>query len=391
MKAIISYLIVLFSSVMYMLLFDKNAGGIMTVFITVTPVLSLILTCVTKNKLTFSLSMTDKIVDKKKPVKLRVNISKDTVLPIPIVSFTLNLSGRFKAPEHDVYRFSMSENKKLSIDTEIYPEICGIGDISLSNIFITDYLGIFKFKINRTDDISTKLFIRPKVREIDDSGDLIRNIYSTLCDNDDDETRDTVDGRSAFPGYEYREYIPGDSLKKINWKISTKRQKLYVRKDESSGITLPNVILNNSETVTFKDETEKMLMQEMIIENSLSLLLLCIKNNIECTYSYIYDGVMKKEIVTYAEQIEMIAGDMASVAFSGEEIDIQTSEKSKSTDVDIIYTLGYSQHMARNVEHIKFKGDSSRIIMPRRLANDLQINISDLWIINDDHSISKYM
>ncbi len=391
MKAIISYFIVFISSVMYMLLFDKKAGGIMTVFITVTPILSLILTCMTKNKLTFSLNTPDSIVDKNKPVSLSVNITKDTVLPIPIVSFNLDISKRFASLEQNIYRFSMSENKKLSIKADIIPQICGIGDISVNNIFITDYLGIFKFRINRNDDISTKLFIRPDIKEIDDSGELIRNIYNTLCDNDEDDTTDSVAGRSAFPGYEYREYIPGDSLKKINWKISTKRRKLFVRKDESAGITLPDIIINNSETLSFEDETEKMLSEQMIVENSLALLLLCVKHGIECTYSYVRDGVVKKETVSFPEQVEMIAGDMASVTFSEREIDIENNGRVKSTNVNIVYTLGCTQKFAQNIEQTSLNGDSSRVIMPGSLVKKMKNTLSDLWIINNDHSISKYV
>lgn len=391
MKAIISYLIVFFSSVMYMLLFDKKAGGIMTVFITVTPILSLILTCITKNKLTFSLNAPDSIVDKNKPVCLSINITKDTVLPIPIVSFNLDISKRFESLEQNIYRFSMSENKKLSIKADVIPQICGIGDISVNNIFITDYLGIFKFKINRNDDISTRLFIRPDIKEIDNSGELIRNIYNTLCDNDEDDTTDSVTGRSAFPGYEYREYIPGDSLKKINWKISTKRRRLFVRKDESAGITLPDIIINNSETLSFEDETEKMLSEQMIVENSLALLLLCIKHGIECTYSYVRDGVVKKETVSFPEQVEIIAGDMASVTFSEREIGIENNNRAKSSNVNIVYTLGCTQKFAQNIEQTSLNGDSSRVIMPGSLVKKMKNTLSDLWIINNDHSISKYV
>lgn len=391
MKAIISYLIVFISSVMYMLLFDKKAGGIMTVFITITPILSLILTCMTKNKLTFSINTPDSIVDKNKPVSLSVNITKDTVLPIPIVSFNLNISKRFASLEQNIYRFSMSENKKLSIKADIIPQICGIGDISVNNIFITDYLGIFKFRINRNDDISTRIFIRPDIKEIDNSGELIRNIYNTLCDNDEDDTTDSVAGRSAFPGYEYREYIPGDSLKKINWKISTKRRKLFVRKDESAGITLPDIIINNSETLSFEDETEKMLLEQMIVENSLALLLLCVKHGIECTYSYVRGGVVKKETVSFPEQVEMIAGDMASVTFSEREIDIENNGGVKSSNVNIVYTLGCTQKLAQNIESTSLNGDSSRVIMPGSLVKKMKNTLSDLWIINNDHSISKYV
>ncbi len=388
MRALISYFIVFLSSVMYMLLFDKEAGGIMTVFITITPIISLILTCLTKNKLSFSLNTDSSLADKNKVLKCYVNISKDTVLPVPIVSFDINHSERFEKLKQNVYRFSMSENKNLRISIDIIPQICGPGNISVSNIYITDYLGIFKFKINRYDMINTDIFIRPDMKEMEDSGDLLRNLYNDLCDNDDDDMNESISGRSTFPGYEYREYVAGDSLKRINWKLSTKRNKLYVRKDEAAGITIPDIIIDGFDVSFDMDITQKLCMQQKLIESSLALLLLCVKHGIECTYSYMHNGTAKKETVDSVEQIELLCSEMASYSFENEKYDIISREKTKSTDVNIIYTLSYNNIVAENVRKISLNGDNAKVIIPSQLISGVT-GQEDVWCINDDYSIIR--
>ena len=101
-------------------------------------------------------------------------------------------------------------------------------------------------------------------------------------------------------------------------------------------------------------------------------LILSVKGGIEEKIVYLQD----KEYKFWGDKIE---------------IDIENNGGVKSTNVNIVYTLGCTQKFAQNVEQTSLNGDSSRVIMPGSLVKKMKNTLSDLWIINNDHSISKYV
>ncbi len=393
MKSIISYFSVLISAILYMLLFDKAAGGIMSVFLFVTPVISVFLTVSAKKRIMLELECENEILDKGKPEKIHVNIKKDTILPLPFVCFTVEISKRFHELAQNVYKFSMSENKKLTVDIDVIPKICGPADIFLKKIYITDYLGIFKFKINPSMLIVKTVSISPDIVELDESNELLRNIFSSLTDNDDDDASKSAFGRSSFPGYEYRNYVPGDSLKKINWKLSSKRNQLFVRLDEASNITLPDIFLDTSAPANVNNEETAMYMEQTIIEASLALLMMFVKHGLECTYSYYDNEGLKKESFNSPDDIQKLADNISCVNFNsipGYENISSQSKSSKSACVNIIYTLNINNQLISRVRSACDNNSAVKIIIPENTAHSQSEGLSDVWLIQENYEICRF-
>ena len=59
MKAVFSYVVVLFSAMAYAFLFDRNAGSIMTVFLIVVPIVSVFLSVYASRKMKFEFAVDD--------------------------------------------------------------------------------------------------------------------------------------------------------------------------------------------------------------------------------------------------------------------------------------------------------------------------------------------
>ncbi len=98
--------------------------------------------------------------------------------------------------------------------------IRGIYDFSDTKVVFSDLFSIIEARKSFQGNNSIKVY--PKVYIIDEKYFDIRNIYQSsnrnlaIIDNST-EVRD------------YRKYIPGDSLKRINWKLSAKHNELYVK------------------------------------------------------------------------------------------------------------------------------------------------------------------
>ena len=388
MKAVFSYIVVLFSAMTYAVLFDRNAGSIMTVFLIVVPVVSVFLTVYASRKMNFEFVTDENILKKNCRSTFSIHVSKDTFLPLPVISFELTVSEHFRRPEFDIYRFSMSENRDISIDIELVPEVCGNAVVSLGKYYITDYLGIFRFRI-RTSEISENIIIMPEIREADDYGGIIHSIYATLPDNDDENSSVYVSGRTAVPGYEYRSYVPGDSLKKINWKLSSKRNELFVRKDESGGITLPNIILDITQFGEDRKKRSGLSVLEQITEGALSLLNECIKNGIECVFVYPRSGIMHTESVTSYDDIERISGEIFRYMDNPGNICLQHDETSKSSEVNIVYAAGVSEELAGKAEASVTGGNSVKVVIPEQVYGADTVPVTELWLQRDDFSLNR--
>ena len=390
MKAIISYIAVLCSAVGYMILFDRNAGGIMSVFLVVVPLVSVFLTLFSRKRVHINVETSDDLLRKNKPCKVTVHASKSTFLPLPVISFSFRATEHFRKPDYDIFRFSMSENRDVSFDIDVLPEVCGNASLTVRKMYITDYLGIFRFKMN-VPEVVKNVVIVPEIHEMSDCTEVLRSISDTLPDNDDDETESAaVYGKAAFPGYGYRNYVPGDSLKKVNWKLSSKKGELFVRMDESSGMTLPNIILDlNTPGIDFEIRTGIYYLG-LIIECSLSLLDMCVRNGIECRYVYPKSGEMAAEDVLSSEDVERISCEMMrTLTPASVRTDLVSDPDSKSSAVNIICTLGVYEELAETAEASVLNGDYVKVVIPDSLRRDDAAPVPELWLLNENWSVTR--
>lgn len=388
MKSILSYIIVLISALSYMVLFDARAGAMMFFFLVVTPFVSVFFTLMTRKKISLSVETDNESLKKGEPSKIFVVVKKNSFIPVPLITFSLRISPRFRAPEYEQYRFSMSEKKSVSIEIEIKPEICGPAYVNIDKIYISDYLGIFRFKIISDMAVEKNVFIRPEIAHLEENDELLRSIYNSIPENDDESSENSV-AKTGLPGYEYREYTPGDSPKKINWKLSLKRNKLFVRLDEAASVSLPRIILDNSMYSGADDPREVMLMQEKIIECSLGLIMTCIRNGIECMYSYADEGIIRSETVSSVEDAEIIAEKLSRMNFDSDELVFPQSQHGKHTDINIIFTLDIDDNISSVADSEIINGNLVKIIVPQKSALINSRFSGDIWIISDNFTISR--
>lgn len=387
MKAVFSYLMVLLFAVGYMIVFDSNAGLIMTVFIVIVPLISVIVTLYSRKKITLEIKTEDELIKKKREHIINIEAAKNTVIPIPIAGFKLSVSERIADPEFNEYRFSMSSNKNIEISIRLKPEICGPAEIEINNLYIMDYLGIFKFKINSDRILKRKVYILPEIKELGDGNEIIKSISNIISDDDDEKT-ETVTGKTAFPGYEYRKYYPGDPIKKINWKLSAKKKEYFIRMDESAGMTMPNIIIDPNVFDSFSDITEKLKTGQNIIEGSLAMLSLCVKHNVGCNCVY-YKNRMReeKEIISYTD-VEKLACDLAEFEFGKIDLEIKHFGGIKTNDLDIVFTMNVSD-IYKITGYTEKNNDYIEYVVPELLFEKCSIESGNLWMLKNDCSIAQ--
>ena len=170
----------------------------------------------------------------------------------------------------DITCVNLLTGEKISIDFSnqiinypINSSHCGKLRITVDNFILYDPFKLIKRKLNITEEAEITVMpdtFNMQIELIDDISNVIDNdIYSTAkAGNDMSET------------FAVREYIPGDSIKSIHWKLSQKSDKLMVRE---FGLPIVNQILILFETAILNEVTPEQIdaMAEVFISISLKL------------------------------------------------------------------------------------------------------------------------
>jgi hypothetical protein len=90
---------------------------------------------------------------------------------------------------------------------------------------------------------------------------------------------------NTSPGYEHREYEHGDPLKRINWKLSSKKAKLMVRLDEAAASVQPFLVLDLFRRSHIPTENA-VRGEEQLLRSAFGLLNLLVRQGIACNFVY---------------------------------------------------------------------------------------------------------
>jgi Uncharacterized conserved protein (some members contain a von Willebrand factor type A (vWA) domain) len=206
---------------------------------------------------------------KKKNIKAELSIKNECKKHEDIAA-TIKISNHGHSVVCDITCVNLLTNEKTIIDfsnyTIDYPinsNYCGKLRIIVDNFILYDPFKLLKRKLNLSEEVEITVIpdtFNTQIELIDDIANVIDNdIYSTAkAGNDMSET------------FAVREYIPGDSIKSIHWKLSQKSDKLMVRE---FGLPIVNQILILLETAILNEVTPEQIdaMAEVFISVSLKL------------------------------------------------------------------------------------------------------------------------
>ena len=187
---------------------------------------------------------------------------------------------------------------------------------------------------------------------------------------------------NTTPGYEHREYIQGDPIKRINWKLSSKRDEYMVRLDERIAgagqlffLDAPD-IGNDSYTLSVRDN---------VIEGALAVFTMLIREGREATFFFPQDGVWTGydirsigDVYTIQEQLGEFSPEKSPSLIPE---DITSSGK-----VPICFTAATSEHSASAVQIASASVDALLICS---LSSGLQSISTNMWTISDEFEFKK--
>ena len=176
--------------------------------------------------------------------------------------------------------FTLDSRSTADLDFDVVMPHVGVYTTGIRDICVYGLLGIFSIKIPVHNELSVTVLPKDNEREISLSDDLLTDSpdASSFAEND---------------GFDYtgvREYVPGDSMKKIHWKLSAHSLGYMTKLNETGLRSDVGVILDMVADNDMKDE-ELLYLNDGIIETGLSLINIARKKDIDNKLVFVDDNL----------------------------------------------------------------------------------------------------
>lgn len=228
MLKVLSYIGIIFLTFIFTYIFDNKVNYTLLYMIILAPILDYIIFISMTKGLTISLDVDDDYIEKNRMIKCNVNFTNTGFLPIFFLEYNLFLDSKFMCDDNTKEYVMVKSRKNLQREFNIKAIHRGEGKISIENIKVNSLLGLFNNELTfrETDKSFTIYPTTIEVSNVDKLDDF------SLNDDDDDSSFSNI--LIGEPGYEYKEYSPGDPLNRVNWKLSSKSEKIQVRKSSQT-------------------------------------------------------------------------------------------------------------------------------------------------------------
>lgn len=325
---IIGYLLTIALSFVFALYCSWRIGIFLMLTLLLAPALSLLLSLLFRHMLSVDISLSRSFTAKKERLRLSVYLRNRFLLPTPgiLIETFSNPCISYESPLYEVNVMPLST---ICLDIPVTAKICGASQVGVAGISITDYLGIFTLHISPSQ--TRTLSVVPDIAEISGDEEYIRQTYvlSTTTGETDETVEASTNVMGGFPGYEHREYVPGDPLKRINWKLSAKRENLYVRLDDELSASSVMLVLDPVVHITENDLTHlprnlyahsstgeiPFLVMQNAVETSLGVALTLLSRNLKVSYFFLRNGAWECTNIINPGQITELQQSLASYSF----------------------------------------------------------------------------
>lgn len=257
-KGIINYIFAMVFSIIFGLFLDANVGWFILLTLILAPVISVLFAWISSRLISVTCRMEDALLAKGDTCSMSMSVHNKSIFPSPplLVNLTNEVGVRSESKSLLV---SVLPRETKDFEVIFKAKLCGRSVVGIKELRVTDYLGLFSFAVkdfrgkrSSASDLDytflqRKVAVIPDIAEISARDDNLVKVMQTSLHMDDSD--DTVEASAysfgGFPGYDNRDYVPGDPLRRINWKQSAKRDRLLVRLDDEMASKSVNVVLDS--------------------------------------------------------------------------------------------------------------------------------------------------
>ena len=392
MKTVLGYALTCVIALLYLLFIDIKAGSIFLAILAIAPFLSLFMTTRAIKNIEFTIDKSKTVLNKGVEVPFSADFSVKGFIPTPFINVKLFNTDHFKTSDVSDFFLSLASKKPVTIEQEYTASICGVGKIGIEEITVSDFLGLKKFCLYRNNNDEKNISeynIYPDIPETEQDNPLIRSVCEEVAYDDNEESEETAISFSGVPGFEHRNYMPGDPLKKINWKLSMKKNQVMVRLDESQSMSKVNLVIDYSVSQSYSPNMYNLIRQQKIIEASLALLETMVSFNLEINVYYFLKGSYKYSLVKTVTDIYTLQHSFCELDFMPSvnkmpRIPVDLIKENRGCLDILMFSCNFDSNLLGEINSNQ-SGLSVEIIIPERTG----LYYENTWLIDENYNIIK--
>lgn len=390
LHAVLMYLklaaaLILMAGMAYLFTFnlDGDIGVVIWSFLIIAPLLSFLLTFRGRRNVRVQLEAPT-YVAKGKSFAALVRLGSDGRLPVPFVRFGMLQNPCFSQSDARMVQCSLMPGEPLEIRQSMTAVYAGCGKLALDTAEISDYLGLINLTIQDLPEALT-VGVIPEIPSLTDAGMMLHTVTDIVATQDEDEEESSAAFSSvSMPGYIHRDYVPGDNLRRINWKLSAKRQKLMVRMDEAAATVRPSVILDlcNAEYTE-----EQLKMRETLMEGALGFLMLLVRQGIACSLRFASECSWKCIVLENEDAVRAAAVDLATADFRHDGCRLDRSALQEKAGAFLVYTANPDAELSQTFSQFHNHGYLCCVV-PRLLQKNSIAHTDAVWTLSEDFTMT---
>ena len=347
------FALVCMATIAYLFTFylDADIGVVVCAFLLLAPAISAALAWAASRRIHATMTAPDTL-QKGRHFTVNVELEADGRLPVPFLRVQLAQDANFLRDDVRFIQSAMIPAEALRLPYGMTAMYSGCGIISCGKLAVSDYLGLFSFPVKNIPE-PVQVGVIPSIPSLTGAAVMLRSVSDVVLTADEEEEESSASFTTqTMPGYVHRDYVPGDNLKRINWKLSAKRNKLMVRMDEAASAVRPTVILDLQHEV----EEAALRQRETMLEGALGFLMLLVRQGIQCSLRFADGGAWKCLELDSEDAVRLSAVELATADFVNNGSRIDPAALNEKAGAYMVYTTRPDDLLDQKLRSLKNEG-----------------------------------
>ncbi len=280
------------------------------------PLLSLLLARIFAGKVRITGTFDGTHVAVGEHVTLSLRLFNPLILPSPPVEIQTVHSMQLEDVE-ETESFYIKPREKKTVPVSYETVLPGGAVCRVQQVLVWDYFHIRSFAVSLpAEELSFLASVLPSIPEISENHPVLEQVMvSAFLAGDSDETSDVGGAESGgMPGYDYREYQPGDPLKRIAGKLSARTGRLMVRLDDPNAVAGVTILLDpvcRREQMTMLSA----IWYREMCETALGMILTLLSKNITVKIFYCKRDGWKERSLLSERELGELGEELSEISF----------------------------------------------------------------------------
>lgn len=299
-------------------------------------------------------------------IDINYKVDNPGFLSIPYIEIENEISKKLTRKDSKKTIISLERDDSYTKRESIYLKRRGHYKLVSIKVRLRDIFGIYSFK--KTVSSPSSLLVYPRPIVINHF-----NIISSQISGEVLVKESTSKDRTSIESF--RDYVPGDAIKSIHWKLSGKLDRPIIKEYENSGDTNTLILLDNSKENHFTDIDNRL--EDKSVDIALSIVDYCLRKRIPVV-------LKSQKQNSHIDLQGQETGDLKSFleAFARLEADGHHSFKS--------FVESQTEYSRKNTTIILISNSLNREIAARILDIKMRaINIISIFLTDLENNFSK--